>query len=88
MSKREHTHGGRRPGAGRQPIGSAPRKTISASLEPDLVRFIEREAEASGVSRSAVIAYALEELQMRVASTLAYEPDYENSGRPEHDTSH
>lgn len=75
MTNKESTHGGRRPGAGRQPIGTAPRKTISASLDPHTVAFLTAEAERAGVSRSAVIEHALVELQIRIAGSL-YEPDY------------
>lgn len=60
MSKDKHPNwGGKREGAGSSPRGSKVRKTVSASLHPDVIKALTEAAKRKGVSRSEMMEYAL-----------------------------
>lgn len=59
---RRKGNGGPRPGAGRPPIGDAPRTNAQFQLDPGLRQQLKQYASAQGVSQSQVINELLEKL--------------------------
>ena len=56
---KNNTHGGKREGAGRKLVGSAPRVPISLRLEEGTYNALRQYAEAHGVSNTRVVEDAL-----------------------------
>lgn len=57
--EKKNTHGGKREGAGRKLVGSAPRVPISLRLEEGIYNALRQYAEAHGVSITRVVEDAL-----------------------------
>lgn len=64
MSKpmKKSTHGGKRPGAGRKPIGGE-KVMVAARLPKKLVEKLDRFAKANGLTRSHALAEAIHKLK-------------------------
>ena len=51
--------GGKRDGAGRKPVGTAPKRKTSAAIDQGLLVLVDAKAKRLGISRNAAIEEAL-----------------------------
>lgn len=65
MAKKQAQHGGKRPGAGRKPNPEGPAVVVAVSFPPALAADLDAYCKAQTVSRSAVVAEAVQGLLKR-----------------------